>query len=252
MFKRKQKMENGAALSLPRPVSSPTIHNHAPSEAGRIFAWAIVYFVGGIIGWFFLLYLVEEMGYRNPVRVIAYWLFGSVGLIVLSIAVYNGVTRILIKYWDYQLQVEEIRAETARSLSLMAAQPRPGESRLTDEDSKFAALLRIVMDEAYRHIYRNPNEVNQYTKGDTKPWSRTPNHKRQIPGFSEGVSFEMAGKVREWLTKEGVIRRDEVNLERYPTFKHFESLLEEKFYIPIQVNSTLSPIVLQGGGIIEK
>lgn len=255
MFKKRNiKQQNTAILDTPRPVASPTIHNHAPSEAGKIFAWAIVYLIGGVIGWYFLLHLIESLGYKNPVRVMAYFLFGSAGLIILSIAFYNAVTRILKEYFAYQLQVEEIRAETARSLSLMAAQPRPGESRLTEEDSKFAALLRVVMDEAYRHIYRNPNEISQYSRNEAKPWTRRANTGRVISGFSEPVTEAMASRVAPWLSEKGVIDKSgavDISDRGYPSFAHFEALLEREYYTPIQVQKALSPILRQDVGFIE-
>lgn len=237
--KRRQLKNQAAAIDMPRPVSSPTIHNHAPSEAGKILAQWFVYLILGVIGWFLLLYLLREMGAKNPVEALGWFVFGSAGLLVVSIAVDKVVTKHAKMKREFLLQLEEIRADRDRSLALTASQPLPNESRLTEEDSKFAALLRIVMAEAYKHL----DEVGQYTKADVKPWSRTPNQGRQIPGFKDTVTFDMAGKVRAWLTQEGVIRRDEINQERYPTFAHFESLLEERYYTPIRVNKALSPIL---------
>jgi hypothetical protein len=250
MFKnRKRQMDNTAAASinLPRPASSPTIHNHAPSEAGKIFAWALVVFIGLVVAWFFILYLISEMGYRNPVRVMGWVLVGVSSLILVTVAVDRTITKMYGMKREYDLRLEEIRADRDRSLALTAAQPRPGESRLTGEDSKFAALLSIVMSEAYRHL----DEAGQYAKSDVKPWSRTPNQGRQIPGFKDVVTFKMAGDVRQWLTQEGVIKRDEVNLERYPSFAHFEKLLEAEFYTPIQVNKALSPALRQEVSFID-
>lgn len=243
MFKTKRaKAENVAAAvpGVPRPQPQTVIHQ-APSEVGKIFAWAVVIVVSVPLAWYFVVYLVEEMGYRQPERTAAFTLAGLGGLLLVS--------RLLTPFFsagrDLIIQIAEIResakVEIARLSVQAAAQPRPGESRLTEEDSLFCALLRVVMDEAYRHIYRDKDKVQQYTKSDTKPWSREPNNGRTIPGVGE-VSFKMAGKVREWLTQEGVIRKDEVNLERFPTFAHFEQLLEEKYYTPVQVNNTLKAL----------
>lgn len=245
MFKTKQRQaENAVAI----PAAIPqTVINHAPSEVGRIVAKGLMGLGLSYAGWQFLLYLTEEgLGYRQPVRVLAWGLFGLLGLIVIVGCVYFGGTHFFALWTDYNLRLAEIHAETARSLALTAAQPRPGESRLTAEDSKFCALLRVVMDEAYRHVYREKDKVLQYTKGETKPWSRTPNQGRRIPGIEGEVSFAMAGNVRGWLTKEGVIRKDEINLERYPKFANFEALLEARFYTPVQVNGRgLSPALLR-------
>jgi hypothetical protein len=250
MFGRKRKqLENQAAvIDLPRPSS--TIHNHAPSEAGKILAQWFVYLVLAVIGWFFLLYLVEEMGYRNPVRVMAYFLFGSAGLIILSIAFYNAVTRTLGRYWDFQLQLEEIKADRDRSLALTASQPLPNESRLTKEDAKFAALLRIAMAEAYKHL----DEVGQYGPKEAKPWSRRACKGVMVPGFSDPVTEDMASRVSTWLISKGVIDKNgTINDDRergYPTLAHFVALLESEFYVSIQVNN-LSPSLRREVNFIE-
>lgn len=255
MWRTKQaKAQNATAIpmGIPRPPVQPqTVHNHAPSEAGKTFSKLVAGLIVFFVGWQFLVYLVQEMGYRKPVATLGWALFGLVGLTVITYA----LNHILLVIKDTLVQITEIkesaRIETARLSTIQAAQPRLGESRLTDEDSKFCALLRIVMDEAYRHIYRDPQEVQQYTKGEVKPWSRTPNQGRVIPGVKGEVSFAMAGNVRGWLGKEGVINgRDEINLERYPTFKHFERLLEQRYYTPVQVVSS-SPALRQEVNFIE-
>lgn len=242
---KRTQAENAAAIPAAIPQTQ-TVINHAPSEAGKVLARGLTGLIVFFTGWQFAVYLVGEMGYRQPVRVLGWGLFGLAGLAALVAMVHFGGTHFFLLYANYQLRAKEIDAETARSFALTAAQPRPGESRLTAEDSKFCALLRIVMDEAYRHVYREKDKVLQYTKGETKPWSRTPNQGRQIPGIEGEVSFDMAGNVRRWLTQEGVIRKDEINLERFPTFAHFEKILEARFYTPVQVNGRpLSPALLR-------
>jgi hypothetical protein len=254
MFKKRQRqMDNTAAASvnLPRPVSSPTIHNHAPSEAARIFAWAVVYLIGALIGWFFLLYLLREMGARNPVEAIGWFLFGSAGLLIVSIAVDKVATKHAALKREFLLQLEEIRADRDRSLALTASQPLPNESRLTEEDSKFAALLRTVMAEAYKHL----DEKGQYGAKEAKPWVRRANAGKMIPGFDKPVTELMAGQVGHWLKSKGVIDVNGIiNIDEkrgYPTLAHFVALLESEFYVPIQVNKALSPALRQEVSFIE-
>jgi hypothetical protein len=243
MFKPKRaKAENVAAgvAGIPRPVQPQTIHNHAPSEVGRIFAWATVYGVGGVIGWQFLLYLVAEMGYKKPVATLGWILFGLASLLAVSFVANHFI--LIIR--DAVIQVTEIReaarVEEARYKSLAAAQPLPGESRLTEEDSRFAALLRVVMQEAYAHLH----EVGQYAHNEAKPWARRANSGRTIPGFKEPVTEAMASRVSTWLLDKAVIdKKGNINDRGYPSFAHFVTLLEEEFYTPIQVQKALSPLL---------
>lgn len=257
MFKPKRvEAKNAAAIPAGIPRSQPqTVIHNAPSDAAKIFAWAVVILVSVPIAWYFLVYLFEAMEYRKPEREAAFSLVGLAVLLILTRFFGDVAERLYRARAEYNLAALEIttaaRVEEARLLTLHASQPRPGESRLTEEDSLFCALLRVVMGEAYQHIYREPGQVQQYTKSDVKPWSRESNNGREIPGIGE-VSFKMAGKVRDWLTKKGVIRKDEVNLERYRTMAHFEKLLEDRFYTPIQVNGKpLSPTLRTEVSFIE-
>lgn len=249
MFKTKQrKAENTAAAvpGIPRPPQ--TIINNQASEAAVILAKGFLALILAPALWWFLLYVVREMGSRNPVRDVGYTFFGFLALLAIAYAIHLSGTHFFRLWTNYNLAALEIKAEMARHHALTAAQPRPGESRLTEEDRKFCALLRIVMEEGYRHL----EAVGQYAKSDVKPWSRTPNQKRVIPGFKGEVSFAMAGSVRGWLGNEGVINsRDEINTKRFPTFAHFEALLEERYYTPIKVQKALSPTLHQEVSFIE-
>lgn len=244
---RKQ-VKNVAVGSIPEVGGNTNIHNHGTAWPGIIFSGFVCGLIVLPVGWGVGVFLLDRAGFKNPEQALAS------GILILGIglpALYWGsyllerIPQMFIReVGDIKLRLAEIEAETARAFSLTAAQPRPGESRLTDEDKRLCALLRVVMDEAYRHVYRDKDKVQQYTKSDVKPWSREPNFKRVIPGIEGEVSFNMAGNVRQWLTREGVIRKDAINLERYQTFARFEALLEERFYTPIEVKP-LSPIVLR-------
>lgn len=252
MFKPKQaKAKNAAAIpvGIPRPQPQTVIHN-APSDAAKIFAWAVVILVSVPIAWYFIVYLVEQMGDKKPERTAAFTLAGLACLLILS----RLATPFLSAIRDLIVQIVEIKedakVEIARQGTMKAALPLPGESRLTREDSKFAALLRVVMEEAYRHLYEDGDEAQQYGYNEAKPWSRRANAGRIIPGFEqEPVTEQMASQVSTWLLDKGVIdKKGNVNVDRgYPSLAHFIILLEREYYTPIQVQSTLSPIIQRDG-----
>lgn len=250
MFKTKQaKAQNAAAIpmGIPRPPVQPqTVHNHAPSEAGKTFSKLVAGLVVFFVGWQFLVNLAGEMGYRKPVATLGWVLVWVAGLLFFTYI----INHILLVIKDTIIQVTEIkeaaRVETARLSTIQAAQPRPGESRLTREDSKFAALLRIVMSEAYQHL----NDVGQYTHNEAKPWSRRANTGKNIPGFEEPATEVMASKVSTWLLEKGVIDKNgkiDDSDGGYPSMAHFLALLEGEYYTPILVQKALPPTVDRSG-----
>jgi hypothetical protein len=232
-------MDNTAAASinLPRPVSSPTIHNHAPSEAGRIFAWAVVYLIAALIGWFFLLYLLREMGARNPVESIGWFLFGAAGLLIVSIAVDKVATKHAALKREFLLQLEEIRLEQSRNLALTAGAPALPSKRLTAEQIRLFENLALVMQKAYQDLADSKGAGYQ-GGSDKRPWSKRSVLAMEPPRHGK-MPDSKATEIREWLAANEVIigpsQSDQINTELYPTWADFRALLEEKFNMPVKV-----------------
>lgn len=239
MFKKKQ-VQNTAAIptGIPRPAPAQTVHNHAPSEAGRILAQWFVYLVLAVIGWFFIRYLVSQMGYRNPDEALGWFLFGGIALLIVTWA----IDRTFIKYrkmsLDYQVVIEEIRAEAARSKALTAGSPAPTNGRLTGEQKRLYENLALVMQKAYQDLVDSQG-VGYQGGGDKRPWSKRAVLAMEPPRHGK-MPESQATKIREWLVEHKVIvgdpQNDQINTEAYPAFEDFLALLHEKFNMPVVVH----------------
>jgi hypothetical protein len=239
MFKKRQiRNENTAALpiDLPRPAPAQTVHNYAPSEAGRIFAKWIVWALSAGLSWLFLRYLiVEGLQYRNPERFIAYFLFGGAGLLILSYAADRTFTKWRQMEWNYRLQLAEIQAETARSLSLTAGAPALPAERLTGEQKRLFENLALVMRQAYQDY---AEKGNYQGGGDKRPWSKRSILAMTPPRYGK-MPDSKTGDIRAWLVSHQVIvgeaQSDQINTELYPAWADFMALLEEEFNMPVRV-----------------
>jgi hypothetical protein len=240
MFRKRQRqMDNTAAASinLPRPVSSPTIHNHAPSEAARIFAWALVVFIGLVVAWFFVLYLISEMGYRNPVRVMGWVLAGVSSLLFATIVIDRTITKFYKMNREYAVQLEELRLEQSRHLALTTGAPALPSKRLTAEQIRLFENLALVMQRAYQDLADSKGAGYQ-GGSDKRPWSKRSVLAMEPPRHGK-MPDSKATEIREWLAANEVIigpsQSDQINTELYPTWADFRALLEEKFNMPVKV-----------------
>jgi hypothetical protein len=254
---KKERVENvAAAANLPKPPQHQTVINHAPSEVGKIFAKWIVCVLSAIILWYFLLYLVEEMGYRDPVRVMGWVLVGTAGLIILTAAIYFGGTRLLLIIRDTVIQVVEInanaRVESARHNALTAGAPALPAKRLTAEQMRFFENLALVMQQAYQDL-ADSKGVGYQGGSDKRPWSKRSVLAMDPPRYGK-MPDSKAADIRTWLAEHGVIignpQNDQINTELYPTFADFQTLLKEEFDMSIVVRTNKALPSSTGGGYV--
>jgi hypothetical protein len=95
------------------------------------------------------------------------------------------------------------------------------------------------MRQAYQDI---ADEVAPYRGGNVqRPWSRNAVIAMPPPPYHGKMPQGHAIRVREWLEKHQVIvgesQADQVNVELYPNWESFRALLEDKFNMPIVVQS---------------
>lgn len=245
---KRKKVENAAAAAgLPLLPQHQTVIHHAPSEAGKIFAKWLVGFLTAVITWYFLLYLIEEMDYRDPVRVIGNALFGLIVLAILTAAVYFAGTRLLLIIRDTVVQVAEInanaRVEAARSRALTAGAPTPSGGRLTGEQKRLYENLALVMQKGYQDLADSKGAGYQ-GGSDRRPWSKRAVLAMDPPRYGK-MPDSKATDIREWLAGHNVIvgdpQSDQINTALYPAFADFLALLQEEFNLPVVVRTQKAP-----------
>lgn len=211
-----------------------TVHQAGPNYTGALalILSAIPMFLW--LGWLALVALFEVVGAQKPARAAAQ---GLIILFILAIILLFAVIVgqwVLVRYYDYRVQLAQVTGEWQYK-QLMAAREPVSNSRTMGEDIRFVRLVETVMIEAYHHIMT----YGQYTKTDSKPWSRENAKQIVITGESSSVGWAMGAKVRPWLQEQGIVKSDKINLKRFPDIGSVQNILRLQFEVPI------SPAVLR-------
>jgi len=215
------------------PANYNTIHNHSSSQAALVVAVAAVAVVCLGLAWLIALELAEALGLANPRRAVAQFLIMvplGLGLVILT---GRGLAAFTAQVLEYRLEIKRLEIEHEKKRALVASRPIPQAPRLTQHDEAFVVLLRAVVLEAFEH--------GRYRLGEGRPWSRRGALAFKASPYSLEVTERQAGQVRAWLVEREVVRAglDQLNLEQFQTFAHFERLLEAEYYIPIVTREDL-------------
>lgn len=213
--------------------AKPQPHQTTINQAGPNYAAALVIILSAIpaflwLGWLALVGLFEVVGAEKPARAAAQGLIILFILaIVLIVAVIVGQW-LLARYFDYRIQLEQVRGEWQYKQLMVSREP-VGNSRTMGEDVRFVRLVETVMIDAYDHVLSH----GQYTKTDSKPWSRENAKQIKLTGESDPVGWAMGAKVRPWLQNQGIVKGDKINLKKFPDIGSVQNMLRLQFETPI-------------------
>lgn len=240
--------KQSAAVAIPE-VGSTNIHNHST-------AWPAIIATGFVCGvvllpisWYVGVFLLDRAGFKEPERGLASGiLIAGIALPALYLGswILERIPRVIIREWGaIKLSLAEIEAERERSRSLTAGAPALPNERLTDEEKKLFENLAIVMEQAYRDLVE---KRAPYKGGNIpRPWSKASVLSLQPPRYGR-MSFMKATTVREWLVEHQVIigdhQKDQINIDKFPTWADFQALLHNEFNMPVVVNAPQSPSLI--------
>lgn len=220
----KHKINNTAASPLPAPTPQTIYnHNHTTNWPGIIFAIVLSSIVTLPMLWWFLVYLFERLGSRQPEQQAALWVISIPLLLAGGWLIKWLVLAVLDSFFGYRLEMQKELTEQKR-LELLARQSSVDSMRMNDEDRAFARLVIAIMSDAYEHGPKG-------ARGEIR-WSR-----RSAKAIAEqhnlGLSERKCGEVATWLLKYGVITdKDEISA-RYPDLGAVKVLINRVFNVPV-------------------
>jgi hypothetical protein len=235
----RRKMKNAATVAQQQPVPS-TIHQHSHGNnwAGIILVGFSCFLLLLPVLWWIGVFLLDRAGARRPQEALAtgviWFAIGLPTLALVSWLIGKAAGAILDRTFMYLENMQELKNKGAYYQAMTVQQALPAQGRLNDEDAMFAALLKDTMHEAYRHLAQH----GPYGGNEPRPWSRGPALQRKLVAFgNRKPTWAMASNVRRWLMEKRAIKEDQVNVDKYPRFSDFEALVNDKFYMPVQVRA---------------
>lgn len=225
-----RKIKNAAAMVLEQEPTTVNVDARSDST-GPIVVTFVCAVVGLFLLWHIGVFILDRAGFDDPEAALAVMIVGLLALLALvGVAALAGrliFSGPLQAYYDYKTGLAQLAAETARQNRLTAQAPMG--HRANSEDQRFIKLIEAVCFEAYGHIAKH----GQYNGKDPRPWSRRQAEAVVLAGEQEPVGSKLGGQVRGWLSQRGVIKNNQLNLDRYPSFGHVQHLLLTEFDLPI-------------------
>lgn len=225
-------MKTSAVMDLPRqPIAPPVIHNHNQVAWPGIIATGFLCLVALLpILWWFLVFLFDRLGYRNPEAAVAWWLVvvPLVFIILWMLSVLVG--DILDRVFDYKMEIAAMVQETER-LRLLQEQSSVDGMRINSQDAPFAKLILAVMHDAYKYGPKG-------ARGEIR-WSR-----RQAYALAKqhnlGLSELQCGRLAGWLLSHNVIsEKDQINRAHFDDLGSVKALVSRVYNIPINMVSDI-------------
>jgi len=225
------------------PPPGPThIHNHTPGQAGEV--WARL--TGGIavvvLAWFGLIFLAGQAGVDRPTEVVAQGIFWVGGILAMIWLLGRALGEHLDRWYAHREAIEEQRTNQMRYRQLLAGSAATDSRRLGDE-KRLAALVYLVMLDAYDYLARN-----RKFRGVWRPWSRRSAGAYTLISLGETspVGEEFGARARPVLANAGIITEDD-QIDQ----KHFPDIASVQRVIFQPVLANPGQTVTQNWSIIE-
>jgi hypothetical protein len=215
------------------PMSTPTVvHHHQQSETGPIMARAIIVVAGLVLAWFVALYLVREAGAYKPEQTLARFLIWTFIILGLFFILQHWLSKQLDRWYEHKELLEAERTQQIRYKQLLTGSAI-NDTRTSNERQRLATLVYMIILDAYDHYAKS----GPY-RGSWRPWSRRPAGERVLVTLGETapVGTEFGAKVRRFLETQGVIVKDQIDLETYPSIADVQRLLYQP--VLLQTNGT--------------
>lgn len=243
MWGRKRKVQNAAVVDMPAPparAQNVTYDNRVPWVGIILILFACFVMVFPLI-WWTGVFIFEQFGMhgREARQAMASTVLG-VSVLVFVILIMAAIGRLFLdnilahreRMEQYRLDALEIRLEAARHLQLTAqAQPAAATGRMKEEDVRWCWIVTATMFAAYEHY-----AVNSEFSGNWRPWSRRSVQAIKLRDGTSPTESE-ASRVQSWLTEQGVVRRNQINIGRYPDLAAVQALLNRLYDVPVQVTA---------------
>ena len=229
----------------PQPPPGPThIHNHTPGASGEIWAKILGAIVLVILAWFALVFLADQAGVRRPTEVVAQGLFWAGGLAFAAWLLNHIIGDHLDRWYDHREAIEEQRTNQMRYRQLLAGSMAT-DSRALGDEKRLAALIYLVMHDAYDYLARN-----RKFRGTWRPWSRRSagDYVLMVLGEETPVGEEFGSRVRPFLATAGIITPDDqVNQKHFPDLGSVQRVL----YQPVLANPGQTGLERSNWAIID-
>lgn len=243
MWGRKRKVQNAAVVDMPAPparAQNVTYDNRVPWVGIILILFACFVMVFPLI-WWTGVFIFEQFGMhgREARQAMASTVLG-VSVLVFVILIMAAIGRLFLdnilahreRMKQFDNEALEIRLEAARHLQLMAqAQPAAQTGRMTEEDTRWCWIITAVMFAAYEY-YATDGEFT----GTKRPWARRQVQAIKLRDNTSPTEAE-ASRVRDWLTNQGIVRKDQINIDRYPDLAAVQALLSRLYDVPVQVTA---------------
>lgn len=247
MFGRKRNIQNAATIELPGAgrIQNVTYDNRANWWPVVFLALVLLIFAPLLVWWFGVgLFRAGGLADTQAEKAMANAIKSGV-VILFVCGMLSVMARIFLNQFflhrermeEYRLNALQVTLEAERHRQL-TAQAQPAISgRVSEEDSRWSQLIVAVMFKAYDYYATN----GEY-KGVARPWSRR--NALSIPLRDGSTPTEAeAGRVRGWLEEAGIVKNDQVNIDRYPDLNAVQEYLNRLYDIPVQVMG--SPALLR-------
>ncbi|MBZ0286426.1 MAG: hypothetical protein K8I30_02345, partial [Anaerolineae bacterium] len=133
--------------------------------------------------------------------------------------------------------------EAARHLQLTAqAQPAATTGRMTEENTRWSWIITAVMFTAYER-YATDGDFS----GNWRPWSRRSVQALKLRDGSQPTEAE-ASRVQGWLTENGIVRKNQINIGRYPDLAAVQALLNRLYDVPVRVTVNDTALLRSNAG----
>lgn len=225
---------NAAAATIENPQPSKTmiINQNEPGKAGSILALGAIALVFGFVLWHAALYVLDEMGFRNPVAALGWGVFYLVIILALVWLPAKAMEKIVamgLSAWkearqaenETKIQLERIRLQLAQSTTI-------GTTRTLEGDSRKADIIQAILALAYDFI---ETYERNFTHNDAKPWTWSTAKGLEVNG--QPITESEARQIKYWLQQMGFVNGDQVALSKYPDMNAVNKQLRMTFELPI-------------------
>lgn len=242
MFRRRRN-QNTAVIDVPPAAAKAqtvTYDNRVPWVGIVVVLFGCFVLVFPLT-WWAGVYIFEQAGLHEHEarRAMAQTVIGT-SILIFVMAILSAIGRLFLnnilahreRMKQFDLDALEIRLEAARHWQLTAqAQPAATTGRMTEENTRWCWIITAVMFTAFER-YATGGEFS----GNWRPWSRRSVQALKLRDGSQPTEAE-ASRVQGWLTENGIVRKNQINVDRYPDLAAVQALLNRLFDAPIQVTA---------------
>jgi len=198
-------------------------HNHydSPNYGEMAMAGLVVVVAVAVLVWFGGLYVLSQMGVKNPSHVL------SESLVVggLLFIIYFVLSRIAEKYVDKLFLHKQKMADREVAIAEYNARMKRSESvdkrEVSDNQRRFNRVVEYIIEEAY--------SKKEYGWNDARIWARRNAKGIVLANEQSPIGEAMATRVRQWLVDNRVIvgkpGKENINYKQYPDIASVTRLL---------------------------